>query len=57
MTANKAAKTINSGKIHPWLSLQREQNECTTSNKTENEDTFFYGFIKCDWYKFRLSAK
>lgn len=57
MTANKAAKTINSGKIHSWLSLQRKQNKCTTSNKTENEDTFFYGFIKCDWYKFRLSAK
>lgn len=48
MTANKAAKTINSGKSHSWLSLQREQNECTTSNDTENEDTFFYGLIKCD---------
>lgn len=47
MTANKAGKIINSGKNHSFLSLQREQNECTTLNETENEDTFF-GFIKCD---------
>lgn len=52
----KAAKTTNSDKSHPRLSLQPEQNECTTSNEKENENIFFHGFIKCDWNKFRLSA-
>lgn len=52
----KAAKPTNIHKNDSWLSLQREQNECTTSNENENEDIFFHGFIKCDWNKFRLSA-
>lgn len=52
----KAAETTYSDKSLPWLSLQPEQNECTTSNEKENEHIFFHGFIKCDWNKFRLSA-